>query len=69
MTVEVYWENGRCWGKGVCVNGERNGYWEYYWSDGDVNDYTGYYLKDKMISDNNEKCYCIIWDKEILNAS
>ena len=31
---ELYWHNGNLESKGNCINGRRNGLWEYYSPDG-----------------------------------
>jgi len=53
--------------KGVHVNGLDYGYHEWYNIDGSIwEKYTGYFLNDARVSDNNEIGYCLIWDKEIV---
>jgi len=68
-----YWEvhSSRNWGewgwKGVQVNNRAYGYQEWYNENDGVNeDWTGYYIDDSKVSDNNDEGYCIIWNK--LNA-
>jgi len=53
-----------CW-KGVFVNGAWYGYFERYYKDGSV-DWTRYFLNSCKVSDDNDKGYCLIWDKVIV---
>jgi len=65
---ESYYSDGQLWWKGVFVNGYRHGYCEFYW-DGNVNKkYTGYFLGANLISNDNEKGYCYIWCKGIVDG-
>jgi len=64
---EVYWSNGELMWKGIHVNGERYGYFEWYNDDGSIDeDETCYFLKNELVSDTNDKGYCLIWRKEVI---
>jgi len=59
-----YWSNGKLACKGVMVNGRDYGYIEEYNGNGKlIKEATGYFLHGKKVSDDNNKGYCIIWDR------
>jgi len=64
---EEYFDTGNLAWKGVLVNGEDYGYFEYYYDDGSIDvDFTGYCFNDYKVSANNEEGYCLIWSKAVL---
>jgi len=59
--------NGELYYKGVYVNGYRYGYHEEYNDDGSADEYyTGYFLDDDKVSNDNAKGYCYIWCKVVV---
>jgi len=65
--VKYYHSNGQLWWKGVWVNGGMFGSHEHYFYEGDINkSWTGYFLDGNKISDDNNKGYCYIWEKEVI---
>jgi len=62
MYYDEHWSNGQLEWKGIMFNDSEYGYQEYYNEDDSIDEYiTGYYLDGKMVSDDNEKGYCLIW--------
>jgi len=62
--VERYHDNGNLKWQGVFVDGHIYGYHKDYNYNGSIwEDWTGYFMNDKKVSNDNEEGCCYIWSR------